>query len=168
MPIPPVPGLVSGPAPIVRSRAKAVALGKALFWDVQVGSDGMACASCHFHAGADGRVKNQLSPGHSPTTRPSAATFEATGSAASGGPNYTLRLSDFPFHELADPASFGSEVLFTTDDVVGSAGTFAGAFTRDVRPGVPERRLRPRRRRHVPRAGRRHPAGDVAERAVRR
>src|SRR6266508_1467070 len=30
-----------------------VALGKALFWDVQVGSDGRtACATCHFHAGA--------------------------------------------------------------------------------------------------------------------
>jgi cytochrome c peroxidase len=29
----------------------AVVLGKALFWDVSVGSDGMACASCHFHAG---------------------------------------------------------------------------------------------------------------------
>ncbi|SRR6266540_1702054 len=30
-----------------------VVLGKALFWDVQVGSDGRtACATCHFHAGA--------------------------------------------------------------------------------------------------------------------
>ena len=35
-------------------RNKLVALGKALFWDMQVGSDGIqACASCHFHAGAD-------------------------------------------------------------------------------------------------------------------
>src|SRR5262245_3075497 len=35
-----------------------VRLGKALFWDVQLGSDGLtACASCHFHAGADSRVK---------------------------------------------------------------------------------------------------------------
>src|SRR5262245_58013786 len=37
-------------------------LGKALFWDMQVGSDGRtACASCHFHAGADHRLVNQLS-----------------------------------------------------------------------------------------------------------
>jgi cytochrome c peroxidase len=40
----------------VRDRTSLVALGKALFWDVQVGSDGRtACASCHFHAGADHR-----------------------------------------------------------------------------------------------------------------
>ncbi|WP_344953388.1 hypothetical protein [Zobellella aerophila] len=39
-------------------------LGKALFWDMQVGSDGItACASCHYHAGADHRTKNQISPG---------------------------------------------------------------------------------------------------------
>jgi cytochrome c peroxidase len=84
----------------------------------------MACASCHFHAGADARVKNQLSPGR----RPSATTFEPMASGAAGGPNYTLRLSDFPLHELADPADFGSAVLFTTDDVVGSAGSFGGEF----------------------------------------
>jgi hypothetical protein len=41
----------------------AVRLGKALFWDQQVGSDGMACASCHFQAGADNRIKNQINPG---------------------------------------------------------------------------------------------------------
>src|SRR5690348_15254925 len=38
-------------------------LGKALFFDEQVGSDGAACASCHFSAGADSRIQNQLSPG---------------------------------------------------------------------------------------------------------
>src|SRR5690349_9573813 len=39
-----------------------VVLGKALFWDMQLGSDRrVACASCHFHAGADHRVQNQLS-----------------------------------------------------------------------------------------------------------
>jgi cytochrome c peroxidase len=38
-------------------------LGKTLFWDMQVGSDGQACASCHFHAGADNRTKNQPNPG---------------------------------------------------------------------------------------------------------
>jgi len=42
----------------------AVRLGKLLFHDMQLGSDGvMACASCHFHAGGDFRLKNQLAPG---------------------------------------------------------------------------------------------------------
>lgn len=45
-------------------RKELVALGKALFWDMRVGSDGVqACATCHFHAGADSRTVNQLSPG---------------------------------------------------------------------------------------------------------
>src|SRR5438270_708902 len=41
---------------IVTNTSAAIALGKALFWDSNVGSDGQACASCHFHAGADSRV----------------------------------------------------------------------------------------------------------------
>ena len=41
-------------ADFVRDRQAAIALGKALFWDMQIGSDGVqACATCHFHAGAD-------------------------------------------------------------------------------------------------------------------
>ena len=54
----------------VRDPAMARALGKALFWDMQVGSDGVqACASCHFRAGADPRSKNQVSPGLKPDFR---------------------------------------------------------------------------------------------------
>src|SRR5438067_3932354 len=42
----------------------AVRLGKALFWDTQVGGDGAtACATCHYSAGADARRMNTLSPG---------------------------------------------------------------------------------------------------------
>jgi cytochrome c peroxidase len=55
LPIPPVPGLLDGSSPIVVDKNMAIALGKALFWDMNVGSDGQACASCHFHAGADAR-----------------------------------------------------------------------------------------------------------------
>lgn len=58
---PPVPGL----SDYVVDEDAAIRLGKALFWDQQVGSDGMACASCHYHAGADSRVVHQLSPGPS-------------------------------------------------------------------------------------------------------
>ena len=47
-------------ATYVRDRRAAIALGKALFWDMQVGSDGIqACGSCHFRAGADPRSTNQ-------------------------------------------------------------------------------------------------------------
>src|SRR5512135_112754 len=43
----------------VKNKATAIALGKALFWDMQVGSDAVqACASCHYQAGADIRFKN--------------------------------------------------------------------------------------------------------------
>jgi cytochrome c peroxidase len=53
---------------IVQSHAALVRLGKALFWDMQVGSDGVtACATCHFNAGADVRSKNQISPNLSDT-----------------------------------------------------------------------------------------------------
>src|SRR6201988_1214709 len=51
-------------ADFVADKQAAIALGKAFFWDQQAASDNnMACASCHFHAGADNRVKNQLNPG---------------------------------------------------------------------------------------------------------
>jgi cytochrome c peroxidase len=45
-------------------RAAAVRLGKALFWDIQVGGDGMtACATCHSTAGVDNRQVNTVHPG---------------------------------------------------------------------------------------------------------
>jgi cytochrome c peroxidase len=48
----------------VVDRAAAVRLGKALYWDVQTGGDGLiACASCHFHAGTDNRMMNVVNPG---------------------------------------------------------------------------------------------------------
>jgi len=51
-------------AGIVRDPAALIQLGKAMFWDMQVGSDGVqSCASCHFSAGADVRTRNQISPG---------------------------------------------------------------------------------------------------------
>src|SRR5438270_3512186 len=79
----------------------AFVLGKALFWDSAAGSDGQACASCHFHAGADPRVTNQISPGLKAT--PADTTFQRMASGV-GGPNYTLSGKDFPFHRLADPS----------------------------------------------------------------
>ena len=85
LPVPDVPGLLDGPDPIVVDKDKAIALGKALFWDMSVGSDGMACASCHFHAGADSRIKNQISPGgQSPSQAALAFDASATGAIKIG------------------------------------------------------------------------------------
>jgi cytochrome c peroxidase len=48
----------------IADRAAAARLGKALFWDVRLGSDGQtACATCHHQAGADPRVVNTMHPG---------------------------------------------------------------------------------------------------------
>jgi len=124
----PTPGLLDGPNPIVTDKAAAIELGKALFWDTQVGSDGMACASCHFHAGADARFKNQLSPGLLQKDASARHTFDATASGAVGGTNHTLKQSDFPLFQLADPNDSTSAVLFHTDDVVSSSGTFKASF----------------------------------------
>jgi cytochrome c peroxidase len=126
VPVPPVPGLLDGPSPVVVDKAAAIALGKALFWDMNVGSDGVACGSCHFQAGADGRIKNQINPGEK-SSQPSGTVFDTLGSG-SGGPNHTLTAADFPLHKLANPLDNTSQVLLTTDDVVSSAGTFSGDF----------------------------------------
>ncbi|HLF96254.1 MAG TPA: cytochrome c peroxidase [Methylococcaceae bacterium] len=134
VPVPPVPGLLDGPDPIVVDRDKAIALGKALFWDINVGSDGMACASCHFSAGADSRLKNPMNPGQK-SLNPGGQTFDALGSGQ-GGPNHTVRLADFPLHEYANPFLRSSGLLRTSDDVVSSSGTFSGRFTGASRFGT--------------------------------
>src|SRR5438128_276116 len=113
-------------AAFIKDRTAAIALGKALFWDMAVGSDGQACASCHFHAGADSRSKNQLNPGF--RSVPPDTTFTVF-NPGGGGPNYQLKTGDFPFHKLADPGDQNSPVLFDTNDIASSAGVFAAAFT---------------------------------------
>lgn len=125
--VPRTPGLLDGPTPIVIDQTAAILLGKALFWDVNVGSDGVACATCHFHAGADRRTRNQLEPG-SRHTAPSGQTFEKMASGAPGGVNHSLKSTDFPLFRLQNPADKSSKVLFSTDDVVSSAGTVKAQF----------------------------------------
>jgi cytochrome c peroxidase len=113
----------------VKSRAWAVVLGKALFWDMDVGSDKQACASCHFHAGADNRVKNQFNPGFPITNDMTFGDASGrTGSGATAGPNYTAVAGDFPFRRLSNPEDRQSPALFDTNDRFSSQGTFNGAF----------------------------------------
>ena len=115
-------------AQYIKDEKAAVALGKALFWDQQAGSDGQACASCHFSSGADDRVRNQLSPGLNNKDPVAARTFNKTASGGSGGPNYQLKLADFPFHKLANINDRNSAVVFDTDDVFSSQGMFNASF----------------------------------------
>lgn len=134
-PLPPLPvGVMGGADPIIINKQKAIILGKALFWDMAVGSDGIACASCHFHAGADNRIKNQLNPGDK-NAAASGESFELTASGAIGGANHTLTRSDFPFHQRQNPFSDISPITFNTDDVASSSGTFSGEYNSAPRRG---------------------------------
>jgi cytochrome c peroxidase len=112
----------------VQNKTEAIALGKALFWDMQLGSDGKtACASCHFQAGADSRGKNQLSPGlnrmASLTSPNPDTTFQL------GGVNYQFKLHDFPLHRLSDPNNRHSTVVRSVNDVAASQGVFLERFS---------------------------------------
>jgi len=110
-PRPPALSLFRAPLPkelgqFIRDTPRAIALGKALFWDMSVGSDGKtACASCHYHAGADARQRNQINPGN------------GLGSGSSSGSafvNYQLTPQVFPLPK-------------TSTQVVGSQGVHRGA-----------------------------------------
>ncbi len=98
--------------PVVVNKPAAIALGKALFWDQAIGSDGIACASCHFHAGGDFRIKNQINPGF---THNDFFFNSTTSGAPRSGPNYSLKLADFPFNP-------------NNDDVASSSGVFNRNF----------------------------------------
>src|SRR5918911_2190800 len=77
----------------VVDKPTAIALGKAFFWDMQMGSDGtQACATCHFQAGADVRTKNTISPG----------LLGGDINWQGKGPNYQLTFADYPLHHLID------------------------------------------------------------------
>lgn len=127
----------------VADAGAAVALGKALFWDMQVGSDGVqACASCHFRAGADPRSKNQLSPG---LNRVPTADHAFT----VGGPNHQLTAASFPLTRLATPGVRGAlDPATDNPDVVSSQGVpFLGAGPDPLGfqvGGVKTRRVEPR------------------------
>ncbi|HYP14701.1 MAG TPA: cytochrome c peroxidase, partial [Bryobacteraceae bacterium] len=111
----------------VQNRQLAIVLGKALFWDMQAGSDGVqACGTCHFHAGADNRSKNQLSP----ATSKVGVNWEPAPDYTFpfGGPNYQLNRDDFPFRRLQDPNNRASTVLSDRNAIVSSQGIHKSEF----------------------------------------
>ena len=126
----------------IASRERAIALGKALFWDMQVGSDGRtACATCHWHAGSDMRLKNSVHPGapgsnFGPQNPQSASLFVAA-VGKYRGVNSVLKPDDFPFHKVLQPLapadrlgqrSKGNPVIRDTREVAGSQGVLSEDF----------------------------------------
>jgi hypothetical protein len=132
-------------ADFIRDEEAARVLGKALFWDMQVGSAGVqACATCHFRAGAGPRKKNQVSPGWlrvlfqpDPTTGQPATIPDADLDFDGQGPNDTLSSGDFPFRRLADPQDRESAIISDSNNVVSSQGVHHAIFEQDGR-SVPD------------------------------
>ncbi|MEH2448147.1 MAG: cytochrome c peroxidase [Nostoc sp.] len=120
----------------VKDKVAAIKLGKTLFWDIQVGSDGLSsCASCHFHAGADNRSKNQISPGLLRVNADRTSNPDTVFNVG-GAPNYQLRKEDFPFHKLSNPND-PKTVVSDRNDVSSSQGVSNTKFV-DVKPGSAE------------------------------
>jgi len=126
---------------IIADKTAAIQLGKALFWDMQAGSDDIqACASCHFNAGADSRANNEVNPGQAGGDN----TFQL-GVPFNGGKGTNYHYSagspdagfggyhdgDFPFRKLAD---INDRFSVTSDlnDVSGSQGVFATSMDKIV------------------------------------
>src|ERR1051325_9707677 len=130
VPIPPVFGMEG----IIADKTATIQLGKALFWDMQAGSDDIqACASCHFNAGADSRANNEVNPGQAGGDN----TFQLGVPFNGGkGPNYHYNPGtpnagfggyhdgDFPFHKVADVNNNTTEIS-DLNDVSGSQGVFS-------------------------------------------
>jgi cytochrome c peroxidase len=101
----------------IKDRAAAIKLGKALFWEQQAGSEGTACASCHYQAGADGRDRNQVAMGPD-------GKFD-NGHAV----NFQLKLdTHFPFTKFRDSQNNASPKIRSSNDIVGSQGVFKTDF----------------------------------------
>lgn len=127
----------------IKDKEAAILLGKALFWDMQVGSDGItSCASCHFHAGADNRAKNQVSPGLLIVDSNGNPTPDFSFQVRK--PNGTLQKGDFPFHKLSDINDRRSNVISSVNDVTSSQGVIAEQFKgfdsskQEIRTVVPD------------------------------
>ena len=139
----------------VRNRTVAIALGKAMFWDMQVGSDGVqSCGTCHFNGtGTDTRTKNQVNPNHlggdltftlmQPNQRNlvpadfplhKLINHEVAGDPACTTPllasvNAGVLENNFPLGVTDLPVCDATNVLSDTNDVVSSMGVVFSPFT---------------------------------------
>jgi len=127
----------------VKDNAAAIILGKALFWDMQVGSDGIqSCGTCHFANGADPRTVNMINPGL-------AFGDSAFGNPGGGMPgpapgavtvNQTLTKAHFPSHKLVEqhlrgePGANVGNMVSDVNDTVSSQGVTRTLFV-DIIPG---------------------------------
>jgi len=127
---PPLPDLTG----IVAHGGLVRALGKAFFFDMAAGSDGIqACATCHFHAGADNRATNQVSPGllRREATREGEIVGYFNAAAAADttfqtrAPNQTLTASDFP---LVKDIGDGDSACSHSNDAISSQGVISTVF----------------------------------------
>lgn len=137
VPIPPVFGMEG----ILADKTAAIQLGKALFWEMQAGSDDIqACASCHFNAGADSRFNNDVNPGQAGGDNsfqlgvplngslfPNLRYTAGTPGAGFGG----YHDGDFPFRKLANVNDRFS-VISDVNDVSGSQGVFLSKMSQVV------------------------------------
>ena len=131
----------------VKDKQIAIVLGKALFWDMQVGSDGIQALPVATSAGADPRSVNQLAPGGTgrdnffdehfeAKSRFSVSNAKMTTKAATHRTfdvkpiNSRLDATDFPLHKLQDPTDRSSRVIHDYDDVVSSQGVILNTFSR--------------------------------------
>ncbi|MCF6337116.1 MAG: cytochrome C peroxidase [Gammaproteobacteria bacterium] len=146
----PLPDLSDVLKPGKKAKEAFQQLGKLLFWDQSVGSNGQACASCHFHAGTDNRSKNQLNPDllrvrndregdilgfHNAESVPD-TTFQTR------QPNQRLRPGDFPFIKTIQEVTYGPNGIVeaypgNSNDVASSQGVLRKKFIK-VRKGLPK------------------------------
>jgi cytochrome c peroxidase len=115
-PVTGAPQLRADLAEFVANLPAAIRLGKALFWDMQAGSDNkVACATCHFNAGADVRTRNQFHPGAN-------GQWDQAGFA----PNADLWPGAYPFTVL--DLSLPNRIASDTDNISGSQGIRMATF----------------------------------------
>ncbi|HJW47529.1 MAG TPA: hypothetical protein VJ484_13735, partial [Lysobacter sp.] len=124
----------------------ATVMGKALFWDMQLGSDGVqSCGTCHFSAGIDTRTRNQLNPSHlggdSDLEIFRNRHLATPPNAADQNVNRDVVRSDFPLHKLTNPEIPGEpllnpgNVISDTNDIMSSMGVRFRRFSNIPIPG---------------------------------
>lgn len=120
IPVPEPPNLDD----FVKHRELAILLGKAFFWEMQTGSDGVqACGSCHFHAGVDVRTRNSLGLPRSGDDPPNDPIR---------GVNVALTVDDFPLTKVKDEERNFPEAPEDferiTSEIFGSQGVVQNKF----------------------------------------